>query len=156
MVVLALAGWWFFTGAPVEEAATSTNTNTNATQNAGSTGTTSGAVEERPTVGVNVGEEVHVSDQPAGDSVRVVEARLSRSSWLAVRDDLRIYGARRVDPVGDGQTFNDVDVPLLRSTEAGKTYTVVVYVDDGDRQFDFKKDSLVEGLDDAFVALASE
>jgi hypothetical protein len=151
VVVLAFASWWFFTGAPVEEA--TTNRNTNTTQSTGTAGTTSGTANERPTVGVNVGEEVSADDQPAGDTVRVVEARLSRVSWVAVRDDVRIYGARRLDPVGNGQTFNDVEVPLLRNTEAGRTYSVVVYADDGDGVFDFKKDSLIDGLDDTFTAL---
>ncbi len=151
VLVLAVAGWWFFTGAPEEEAAT--NINPTLSENTGSTGTTSGTTDGRPTVGVNTGEEVHVDNQPAGDSVRVVEARLSRVSWIAVRDDLRIYGAARVTPPIGGGTMTDITVPLLRNTEAGKTYKVVVYADDGDLVFDFKKDALVDGLDDTFSAL---
>lgn len=148
VIVLALGAWWFFTGAPRGESGTEgTQASTSTT-----TGTTTGSMEERPSVAVNTGEEVHADDQPAGDSVRVVEARLSRVSWLAVRDDMRIYGAARVTPPEGGGTMTDIAVPLLRNTEAGKTYTVVVYADDGDNAFDFKKDALVNGLDDTFTA----
>lgn len=150
VVVLALLGWWFFTGAPENTAGDDSN---GATQATSTTGTSTGAAQERPTTSVNTGEEVHADDQPAGDSVRIVEARLSRVSWIAVRDDMRIYGAARVNPPQGGGTVTDVTVPLLRNTEAGATYKVVVYADDGDGAFDFKKDALVEGLDDNFTAL---
>lgn len=152
VIVVALLGWWFFTGAPKDGAME--NENGTSTQATTTTGTSTGSMEERPTTGVNTGEEVHVNDQPAGDSVRVAEARLSRVSWIAVRDDLTIYGAARVSPPQGGGTITDVSVPLLKNTEAGKTYKVVVYADDGDGAFDFKKDALVTGLDDTFSALS--
>lgn len=149
LIVLLVAAWWLFTKPASDTGAGATSTATTS-QN---TGTTSGSTSTGQTVGVNTGEEVNVEDQPAGDSVIVEHANISRASWLAVRDDMRIYGARRVDPTGDGQRFDAVSIPLLRNTEAGKTYTVVVYADDGDGTFDFKKDSLVSGLDDTFSAL---
>lgn len=148
VIVVALLGWWFFTGASDD----SSSTGSTATSTATSSTSTSSSTDDRPTIGVNTGEEVHADDQPAGDSVRVVEARLSRVSWIAVRDDLRIYGAARVNPPEGGGTVNDITVPLLRNTEAGVTYKVVVYADDGDGAFDFKKDALVTGLDDTFTA----
>lgn len=152
VVVLALLGWWFFTGAPVG------NNNTDTTPNGAVSTSTSGAnsgttTDNRPSVDMSAGESVQADDQPAGDSARVVEARLSRVSWIAVRDDMRIYGAVRVNPPQGGGTVNDITVPLLRNTEAGKAYSVVVYADDGDGVFDFKKDSLVEGLVDTFNGL---
>jgi hypothetical protein len=150
LVVVLAIGWWLFTK-PTNDA--STNTQTNTQTNTGTNTGTSSATNTRPTAQVNTGEEVHADDQPAGDRVIVSNAKISRSSWLAVRDDTRIYGARRVDPVGDGQSFNDVEIPLLRNTESGTTYRVVVYVDDGDKTFDFKKDALVDGLDDTFTAV---
>lgn len=149
VVVVALGGWLFFTGAASNTADDTATPSKNPTE----TGTTSSSTDGRPTVAVNTGEEVSVDDQPAGDNVRVVEAKLSRVSWIAVRDDMRIYGAARVTPPQGGGTVSDITVPLLRNTEAGKTYSVVVYADDGDNVFDFKKDSLVSGLDDTFSAL---
>lgn len=152
VVVVLTVGWWLFTKPSGDSMTGGTNTQTNTQTNTGAN-TGSSATDTRPTAQVNTGEEVHADDQPAGDRVVVVNAKISRSSWLAVRDDMRIYGARRVDPAGGGQSFNDVVVELLRNTETGKTYTVVVYVDDGDKVFDFKKDALVDGLDDTFTAL---
>ncbi len=34
-------------------------------------------------------------------------------------------------------------VKVQRATQAGKTYSVVIYVDDGDKKFDYKKDQLI-------------
>lgn len=150
VVALALGGWWFFTGAATNSIDDDTVT---PSEKSTETGTTSSVSDGRPTVGAQTGEEVRADDQPAGDNVRVVEARLARVSWIAVRDDMRIYGAARVTPPEGGGTVNDITVPLLRNTEAGKTYSVVVYADDGDGAFDFKKDALVTGLEDTFSAL---
>lgn len=150
VVVVLLIGWWLFT----KPADNVVGTNTGAATSTGTTGSaTSTGATAANTVPVSAGEEVHVDDQPAGDSVRVAEARLSRTSWLAVRDTMRIYGAARANPPAGGGTMLDIAIPLLRNTEAGKTYTVVAYADDGDGVFDFKKDALVEGLDDTFTAL---
>lgn len=151
VVVVALAGWWFFTSAPAQE--NTEEMDTSSTEMTPSTVTTA---SDRPTVSVNTGEEVAVEDQAAGGSVYVVEAKLSRVSWVAVRDDMRIYGAARVNPPEGGGTVNDIMVPLLRNTEAGKTYMVVVYADDGDNVFDFKKDALVSGLDDTFTTSSAQ
>ena len=148
VLVLLVGGWWLTTKPLGGTGSTATSTNTGATSSTGSNATST----NRPTVNVNTGEEVRVDDQPAGDRVRVVEAKLSRVSWLAVRDSLRIYGAAKVTPPQGGGTVSDVEIPLLRNTEADKTYSVVVYADDGDGVFDFKKDSLVSGLDDTFKA----
>lgn len=150
VIVVALGGWWFFTGAAQNSIDDDTVT---PSEKSTETGTTSSSNDGRPTVAVNTGEEVYADDQPAGDNVRVVEAKLSRVSWIAVRDDMRIYGAARVTPPQGGGTVSDITVPLLRNTEAGKTYSVVVYADDGDGAFDFKKDALVMGLEDTFSAL---
>lgn len=151
VIILAFAGWWFFTGGQNQNGDTTPDTGTATTTD--QTGTTTGKTDDRPSVDLNTGESVMVDDQPAGDSVRVVEARLSRVSWIAVRDDMRIYGAARVHPPEGGGIVSDVTVPLLRNTEAGATYKVVVYADDGDNAFDFEKDALVTGLEDTFNAL---
>jgi hypothetical protein len=154
IVVIAVVGWWLFTKSPVqevEEATTGTVTGTTSNTNTGVS-----TSSELPTVSVSVGEEVTVEDQPAGDSVRVAEAKLSRVSWVAVRDDMRIYGAAKVTPPVGGGTMQDITVPLLRNTEAGKMYKVVVYADDGDNAFDFKKDALVDGLEDVFNTLYAD
>lgn len=148
LLLLVVAAWWLTTK-PAGDDSMMTDTNTQAS----STPTqTTGTTTSQPTVSVNTGEELSVDDQPAGDSVRVRQAKLSRVTWLAVRDPLRIYGAAKVTPPEGGGTVQDVAIPLLRNTAAGTSYTVVAYVDDGDGVFDFKKDSLVSGLEDSFTA----
>lgn len=150
-ILVLVAAWWLFTGKPTDSSAHATTTQQGNNSDNGSPSSSGG--NGSATVAVNMGEEVTVDDQPAGDRVVVADAKISRVSWIAVRDSMRIYGAKRVNPVGNGQTFTDVVVPLLRNTEAGKTYSVVVFADDGDGAFDFKKDALVDGLDDTFTAL---
>lgn len=144
-LVVIIAAWWLFTGKPAAKDAMKPAGTTTAQTTDGATVATGASVAS------NAGESISVKDQPAGDTVRVAQAQLSRVSWIAVRDDMRIFGAKRVDAENGGQTFNDIDVPLLKDTEAGKTYRVVVYADDGDQIFDFKKDALVEGLSGSFT-----
>lgn len=94
------------------------------------------------------GESVSVSDQPAGETVLVDAISITSPSWVVVREEGWILGARRVDESG-----SEISVPLLRATEAGGSYEVVIYIDDGDRQFDHLKDMLVEGVVAPFLAL---
>lgn len=83
-----------------------------------------------------------VSDQDAGMKVIARDLALTGVSWLVVHE-LRADGTRGnalgagLFPEGEA-VFGEV--PLLRGTEAGKRYTVLVYADDGDREFDLKKD----------------
>lgn len=154
IIIVAVAGWWLFMSKSDSAMQSGTEKTSDEVSEEATNDTSSGSTtNERPVVGASVGEEIQVNDQPAGDSVRVIEARLSRVSWVAVRDDLRIYGAARVNPPVGGGTVTDIAVPLLRNTEAGTMYKVVVYADDGDSIFDFTKDALVEGLGDSFTAL---
>lgn len=121
-------------------ATTTSTTSTSATDVDGVTGA-SGA-----DMGVTVsndGEMLSVSDQKAGSEVTVDSMTLTRASWVAIRDSKNwILGAAWF-PAGTtaGQ------VALLRSTVAGEVYSAVIYVDNGDKVFDFHKDSLVTGAD---------
>ncbi len=88
---------------------------------------------------------LRVSQQAATSTVLVSEVRtLATSTWLAVREQNgdflgRILGARRVDAT----STSEVVIDLLRPTTPHVMYAVVMYEDDGDRQFDFKLDTLV-------------
>lgn len=89
-------------------------------------------------------EFVQVADQPAGMEVKVSSLALSEMGWVGIRDDEgRVLGAGRFD----AGNFADVTVPLLRATVAGDSYQALLYVDDGDRAFDLKKDALIIGPD---------
>jgi hypothetical protein len=89
------------------------------------------------------GEAVAASNQPAGSSVEVSSMTLARKSWLAVMaSDGSILGAGLFPADATSGT-----IPLQRDTVAGSTYEVVIYADDGDDIFNFRKDLLVMNTD---------
>ncbi len=84
-----------------------------------------------------------VVDQSAGGVVYVSSLIFPKESWIAVREDNdgvmgNILGAYRY-PIGE----HTGAVELLRDTQPGQTYYVVIYIDDGDKDFDHKKDTLL-------------
>lgn len=90
---------------------------------------------------------VSVDEQRAGDSVFISLATLSRGAWIAIHEDSgglpsNILGARYFPA---GKTAGTVD--LLRATTPGTTYYAVIHMDDGNREFDFRRD---EPLQDPF------
>ena len=87
-------------------------------------------------------ESVRVEDQSAGMEVKVLSLSLREMGWVGIRDsDGRVLGAGRFD----AGSFENVAVPLLRATAAGESYQVLLYADDGDREFDLHKDILISG-----------
>ena len=81
-----------------------------------------------------------VVDQSAGGVVYVSSLTFPKESWIAVREDNdgvmgNILGAYRY-PIGE----HTGAVELLRNTEPRQTYYAVIYIDDGDKKFDHKKD----------------
>ncbi len=84
------------------------------------------------------GETVSVTNQAAGKTVTLSAMSLTRASWVAVRDDMSILGAAWFP-----SSATAGEVKLQRATVSGKSYRVVIYVDDGDKKFDFKKDQLI-------------
>ncbi|MDO8552419.1 MAG: hypothetical protein Q7S01_02700 [bacterium] len=88
------------------------------------------------------GEFVSVNDQKAGSQVQVASLTLLEMGWVGIRDkDGRVLGAGRFE----AGSYKDVNVPLLRATVAGESYQALLYVDDGDRQFDLHKETLISG-----------
>lgn len=84
-----------------------------------------------------------VKDQRAGSVVFLSRIELAQAGWVVIREydagePGSIYGAARFD-AGAQQG----SVELLAPTQAGYTYQAGVYYDDGDRMFDFMKDTLV-------------
>ena len=89
--------------------------------------------------------EVSATDQGAGDIVIVDSVTVPKTAWVAVRENNydvmgRILGAQKVTP----GTHYAVSVELLRPTAPNVMYATVLYEDNGDDQFDFKTDKLVE------------
>lgn len=85
---------------------------------------------------------ITVSDQKPGITALVSLVSTDAPAWLALRENANglvgnILGAKRID-VG---TNGNVEIPLLRATQAGKSYFVVLFKDNGDKVFDFKTDA---------------
>ena len=137
LILLVGGGWLAFRGENPEP-----TTNTNATTTP-STSTVSGNNMPDGTVqSESDGESVTVTDQAAGTSVAIESMGLTRASWIAVRDDKSILGAAWFP-----SNATTGAVKLRRATMAGEEYRVVIYVDDGDKKFDFKKDQLITAGD---------
>lgn len=99
--------------------------------------------ETRTTSGVVLSGKntVDVEDQPAGNSVKISSIVLNEMGWVVIHEDAsgkpgNVLGAALVF-AGEHSL---VPVELLRNTEKGKTYHVVLHTDNGDRVFDLKKD----------------
>lgn len=82
--------------------------------------------------------DVSVSDQPAGDVVMLDDVSYPEGSgWIAVGDyqdgdSLRFLGAARFDTA---MGLEPTEVELLRATEAGMTYRVALFEENGDGEF---------------------
>ena len=88
------------------------------------------------------GNKLEVVDQPAGRAVIVKSVTVEKTSWIAVRDFANgkignVLGASRREP----GTSRDTVVDLLRGTEPGKQYAVVLFIDNGDGAFSTKTDT---------------
>ena len=88
-------------------------------------------------------EYIVVENQLEGDRVFIKEISLSDSGWAVVHEDMggipgNALGAQRFDK---GVHTGTVD--LLRNTNFDQTYYVLLYRDNGDREFDLETDSLV-------------
>lgn len=149
VVVVGLLAWWLFSkpaGDAVTMATSTALTDTDSSRAIASADEDNMDVTSNSTAATN--ESVSVGDQPAGDSVRVASVTLAKAGWVAVRDPLRVYGAAWLT----AGTHENVSVPLLRNTSAGTTYTVVLYVDNGDKSFDLHGDAVITGVSDTFSA----
>ena len=83
-----------------------------------------------------------VTDQAAGASVRVNEVSARANVWVAV---VEVKGGTLGNVLGASYVTapaSNIDVALLRPTSSGSTYAVVLYRDNGDREFSLANDSL--------------
>lgn len=140
--LIFIGGWWLI-------ARNSLDMSGSPASQQGKAGTKSGSEErgfvsgspsgDTPTIAAS-DESIDVVDQPAGMNVMVAKVSIVQTGWIAVRDaDGRTLGAARFEP----GTHVNVEVPLLRATERGQRYQALIYVDDGDKEFDLHKDILV-------------
>lgn len=141
ILIVVGAGWWIgganLASAPGNNTATTTPERELPKSSVG-TNVGTGAAPKVNTPITAPGNSVSVAAQPAGDSVQVQSATLSKMGWIAVLDSKEwVLGAARFT----GGAHANVFVPLLRETKPEEAYKAVVYLDDGDGVFDHKKDS---------------
>lgn len=140
VIVLVVGGAWLAMRGGATEPALDTTANTSST----TVSTTPAVVESTNNVpkgtvtATSDGESVSVANQPAGTSVALSSMSLTHATWVAVRDDMSILGAAWFPSSATAGT-----VELQRGTQSGKSYRVVMYVDDGDKKFDMHADQLI-------------
>lgn len=153
LVIIIGGGWWLWCkqNAPtLNGARTTADLSKSATPATSVNDSTSSGTVATPTATLS-GEAVSVGDQPAGSFVSIGSVTLSQTGWVAVRDSGgRVLGAARLEP----GTNTGVQVPLLRNTVSGERYQVLIYIDDGDKQFDLHKDILVTNPDGSILGAA--
>lgn len=84
---------------------------------------------------------ITVEDQEAGSAVIVGSVTLSEDGWIVVHEENagrigNALGAKRKD----AGTHQNTVIPLLRDTQQSIRYWIVLYSDDGDRQFNLSTD----------------
>ena len=86
-------------------------------------------------------EYIHVENQSSGSAVSVTFATLAVDGWIVVHEErdgfiANALGAKRQD----AGTHQNIIIPLLRDTKENTRYWVVLYSDNGDRQFSLTTD----------------
>lgn len=126
------------------------------TESEGQSGEVETPTVETPAPVMEVGEgSIDVNNQPAGDSVTLDRATFPTSNgWVAVRSYPNgqlgsILGAARYS---EEQGLIPEAVPLLAPTSAGRTYAVVFFTEDGDREFNLANDVQIDGILSTFTA----
>lgn len=151
LVVVIAGGWWLIKHSKASSSVVGTDMGSTTTETSAKVGDNmpiDTAVTANTTITTTaIGESVSVQDQRATSSVMVASMSLSKASWIAIKDAKGILGAGWFPA---GATAGAV--PLLRATKAGESYQAVIYADDGDKQFDMHKDSLVMSTDGSPVA----
>ncbi len=146
VVLLIIGAWYAGTKSKVGSTIASTTAGSVVDTSTSTAASASGAASL-----ANTGAELNVSgglitvnDQGAGSIVTVASVTLPKLGWVAIRDNTgRTLGAA-LFPAG---THANVQVPLLRATEPGQRYQALIYTDDGDKQFDLHKDTLLTNAD---------
>ena len=146
LIVIALL--WLIVSRPASSASSvktdTTPSNSQFPAYTSPSGTESGAVMQA----VASGETISVDDQASGMSVAINSVKLTKPSWVAIRDTKGwILGAAWF-----AESAEATSVSLLRETVAGQTYQAVIYVDDGDKKFHLHADSIVLASESAPVS----
>lgn len=147
--------------APLEDEATDEVSNENSSDdNEDSTevveSTTDSDSSVATPVSMNIGDaEVEVSNQAAGITVMLGDVTFpAEAGWIGVRDyeDNKLTGLLGVSRWNKEEGLLPSEVALLRATESGRTYAVVFYSDNGDKEFDLATDAQISEVVATFTA----
>lgn len=104
---------------------------------------------------VTTSDAIVVEKQAAGNSVVVKSVNLEvgeNGGWVVVHEVKDGVMANALGAVRrDSGISTDVVVKLLRATALGGTYTVVLYTDDGDRQFSMTTDKPLKDVQGEYI-----
>lgn len=103
----------------------------------------------------NVSGDVEVDDQAAGNRVALADVEYpAAAGWIGIRDyeNGRLTGLLGVARWNEAEGLMPTSVELVRATEAGKTYAVVFYSDNGDKKFNLATDVQISDSIETFVA----
>ena len=109
---------------------------------------------ERPALPVGDGR-VTVNNQPAGSRVTLAAAVFPvAEGWIGVRDYQagQLRGLLGVVRFSEEQGLVPTEIVLQRPTTSGNDYAVVVYSDNGDRQFNLADDVQIDTVFATFTA----
>ncbi len=98
---------------------------------------------------------ISVADQSAGDTVSLDSVEFpAKAGWIGVRDyeNGQMSGLLGVARFNTDEGLLPDSVRLLRATEAGQTYAVVFYSDNGDKTFSLATDGQFSGVMETFEA----
>lgn len=98
---------------------------------------------------------ITVADQSAGEVVALDSVEFpAKAGWIGVRDYQggQLTGLLGVARFDTEEGLLPDSVRLLRATEAGKTYAVVFYSDNGDKTFSLATDGQFSGVMETFEA----
>ena len=99
--------------------------------------------------------KVQVEDQAASKTIGLASATYPVSEgWIGVRqyDNEELGYILGVARFSEEQGLVPSEIPLLRSTTAGKTYAIVIFKEDGDRKFNLGGDVQIDTVFDTFTA----
>jgi hypothetical protein len=148
IVIVLIIGAWFLGRMSVTSMSASITSSSTTTMGTATSAVHSNSATTQTNVTVTTApatsqESVSVADQAAGMQVRVKSVSLPQMGWVAIRDSSgRVLGAGLF-----AAGTNSGAVPLLRGTTAGERYQALLYIDDGDKQFDLHKDTLLMNAD---------
>ncbi len=105
------------------------------------TDTSTSTIENTDSSAVTPSTIIDVSDQSAGNTVKVSHITLANDGWIVVHEARGGFIANALGAARkDAGKYSDITISLMRNTEPKKEYWVVLYKDNGDRIFDLNTD----------------